>query len=341
MTTPTTNTAQDVPAPGHDPGKKFALIGAAGFVAPRHMQAIRDTGNVMVAALDKSDSVGIIDSYFPDAAFFTEFERFDRHVEKLRRERKQHVDYVSICSPNYLHDAHIRFALRVGADAICEKPLVVNPWNVEPLADLERETGQRICCILQLRLHPTIIALKERIEREGRDTKYDIDLTYITSRGRWYLQSWKGDIEKSGGVTMNIGVHFFDMLRWIFGRPSFSNVNVLDETRAAGYLELDKARVRWFLSLDRHDLPHTPEPGQPSTYRSITVDGEEMEFSSGVTDLHTQSYQKILSGEHFTINDARDAIDVVYGIRTSAPVGLRGEYHPFLVPGNGRAPINA
>lgn len=312
--------------------KNFALIGAAGFIAPRHMQAIRDTGNQLVAALDKSDSVGIIDSFFPDSAFFTEFERFDRHVEKRRREDGEHVDYVSICSPNYLHDAHVRFALRVGADAICEKPLVVNPWNIDPLADLERETGRRICAILQLRLHPAIIALKERIDAENRGTKYEIDLTYITSRGRWYLQSWKGDAEKSGGVTMNIGVHFFDMLTWIFGRPDFSSVNVLEPTRAAGYLELKNARVRWFLSLDRNDLPVAPEPGKPATYRSITVDGEEIEFSGGFTDLHTQSYQKILAGDHFGVAHARPAIDVVYGIRTSTPVGLRGDYHPFLCP---------
>ena len=308
----------------------FALIGAAGFIAPRHMQAIRDTRNRLVAALDKSDSVGIIDSYFPDAAFFTEFERFDRHVEKLRRENGQHVHYVAICSPNYLHDAHIRFALRVGADAICEKPLVVNPWNLDPLAELERETGRRICVILQLRLHPAIMALKERIERERRDTKYEIDLTYITSRGRWYYQSWKGDLEKSGGIVMNIGVHFFDMLTWIFGRPDFSNVHLLDASRAAGYLELKNARVRWFLSLDRHDLPVPAQPGQPATHRSITIDGEEIEFSGGFTDLHTQAYHKILAGDHFGIPDARPAIDVVYGIRTSIPVGLRGDYHPLL-----------
>lgn len=314
--------------------KKFALIGAAGFIAPRHMRAIRDTGNELVAALDKSDSVGVIDSYFPDSAFFTEFERFDRHVEKLRRKQQTHLDYVSICSPNYLHDAHVRFALRVGADAICEKPLVVNPWNIDPLAELETESGNRICVILQLRLHPTIIALKERVEQEKRDTKYDIDLTYITPRGRWYLQSWKGNVEKSGGVAMNIGVHFFDMLTWIFGRPDYSNVNVMEPTRVSGYLELQHARVRWFLSLDRDDLPNALKPGQSATYRSITVNGEQIEFSGGFTDLHTQSYEKILAGKHFGIADARSAIDVVYGIRTSTPVGLRGDYHPFLSNGS-------
>jgi len=323
--------------------KKFALIGAAGFIAPRHMQAIRDTGSELVAALDKCDSVGIIDTYFPDSAFFTEFERFDRHVEKLRRKQQGHVDYVSICSPNYLHDAHVRFALRVGADAICEKPLVINPWNVDPLAELEAESGRRICVILQLRLHPTIIALKERVERERRDTKYDVDLTYITPRGRWYLQSWKGDGAKSGGIAMNIGVHFFDMLNWVFGPLNYSRVNVLEPTRGAGFLELQRARVRWFLSLDRNDLPGSPEPGASATYRSITVDGEEIEFSAGFTDLHTQSYRKILAGEHFGVAAARSAIDIVHGIRTSTPVGLAGDYHPFLSDGSRttRAPSSA
>ena len=317
--------------------KNFALIGAAGYIAPRHMRAIKDTGNNLVAGLDKSDSVGVIDSYFPESAFFTEFERFDRHVEKLRREKRGPIDYVSICSPNYLHDSHIRFALRVGADAIFEKPLVINPWNIEPLADLETETGKRICCILQLRLHPSIIALKERIEQEEGITKHDVDLTYITSRGRWYIQSWKGDVEQSGGIAMNIGVHFFDMLTWIFGRPAYSNVHVLEPTRAAGYMDLQNARVRWFLSLDRNDLPGEPEPGKPATYRSITVDGDEVEFSGGFTDLHTQTYQKILAGEHFGVAEARTAVDVVHGIRTSTPIGLRGDYHPFLKPrSNGR-----
>ena len=308
----------------------FALIGVAGFIAPRHLAAIRETGNRLVAALDKSDSVGILDSYFPDAAFFTEFERFDRHVEKLRRENGQHLDYVTICSPNYLHDAHIRFALRVGAEAICEKPLVVNPWNLDPLQRLEDETGRRVCVILQLRLHPAIRELRRRVAEETRDGKYEIDLTYVTSRGRWYYQSWKGDEDKSGGVVMNIGVHFFDMLTWIFGRPDFSSVHVLEPSRAAGYLELPRARVRWFLSLDRNDLPVPPQTGQPATYRSITVDGDEIEFSGGFTDLHTQSYQAILNGTHFSIADSRRAIDTVYMIRTSKPIGLRGEYHPGL-----------
>jgi len=308
----------------------FALLGAAGYVAPRHRRAIKDTGNVLIAAMDKSDSVGIIDSYFPDAAFFTEFERFERHVEKLRRDKRRGIDYVSICSPNYLHDSHIRFALRSGANAICEKPLVINPWNIDPLIDLERETGKKVCTILQLRLLPSIIALKKRVEETKRDKKYEIDLTYITSRGRWYLQSWKGSAEKSGGIVMNIGVHFFDMLIWIFGRPDYFNVHALDPTRAAGFMELKKARVRWFLSLERNDLPVEPEPGQPATYRSITMDSEEMEFSRGFGDLHTHSYKQILEGNHFGIEEARPSIEVVHGIRTSTPSGKRGDCHPFL-----------
>ena len=312
--------------------KNFALIGAAGYIAPRHMRAIRDTGNRLVAALDVSDSVGILDSYFPDAAFFTEFERFDRHVEKLRREGEhEKIDYVTICSPNYLHASHARFALRIGADAICEKPLVINPWNIGPLGELEKETGQRICNILQLRLHPSIIAIKNEVDaEEDRSTKHEVDLTYITSRGQWYLQSWKGDVEKSGGIAMNIGVHFFDMLTWIFGRPDYHNIHVLEPTRAAGYMELPKARVRWLLSIDRNDLPVEPEPGKPATYRSITIDGKEVEFSGGFTDLHTQCYEHLLGGDHFSIDEARAAIEIVYGIRTSTPVGLQGEYHPLL-----------
>ena len=310
--------------------KNFALIGVAGFVAPRHLRAIKETGNNLVAALDKSDSVGVVDSYFPDAAFFTEFERFDRYADKLQRATDRRLDYVTVCSPNYLHDAHVRFALRSGADAICEKPLVINPWNVEPLMALERETGRRICNVLQLRLHPSIVALKERVEREERDAKYDIDLAYITPRGRWYLQSWKGDANKSGGITMNIGVHLFDMLTWIFGRPDYGNVHVSEPTRTAGYLELQKARVRWYLSLNQHDLPVAPQPGKHTTFRSITVDGEEIEFSDGFTDLHTQVYQRVLRGDHFSVADAQVAIDVVHGIRTSTPIGLHGDYHPLL-----------
>jgi UDP-N-acetyl-2-amino-2-deoxyglucuronate dehydrogenase len=310
--------------------KKFALIGAAGYIAPRHMRAIKDTGNELVAALDKNDSVGVIDSYFPDARFFTEFERFDRHLEKQKRENGNKVDYVSICSPNYLHDAHIRFALRIGSEAICEKPIVLNPWNLDALQEISEETGKSIHTILQLRLHPSIIALKKKIAEGPSDKKYDIDLTYITSRGRWYLVSWKGNIEKSGGVATNIGVHFFDMLQWIFGGVKYNIVHVDDPMRAAGFLELEKARVRWFLSLDRHDLPTPPEDGKPATYRSITLDGEELEFSGGFTDLHTRSYEEILAGRGFKFQETKPSIQIVSDIRRSKPIGLQGDYHPFL-----------
>ena len=310
--------------------KKFALIGAAGYIAPRHMRAIKDTDNELVAALDKNDSVGVIDSYFPDARFFTEFERFDRHLEKQKRENGNKVDYVSICSPNYLHDAHIRFALRIGSDAICEKPIVMNPWNLDALGEISEETGKSIHTVLQLRLHPSIIALKKRIAEGPVGKKYDIDLTYITSRGRWYLVSWKGSVEKSGGVATNIGVHFFDMLQWIFGAVEYNIVHVDDPTRAAGFLELEKARVRWFLSLDKQDLPEAPEAGKPATYRSITIDGEELEFSGGFTDLHTRSYEEILAGRGFNLQETKPSIQIVSDIRRSKPIGLQGDYHPFL-----------
>ena len=309
--------------------KKFALIGAGGYIAPRHLKAIQDTGNILVAALDKNDSVGILDSYSTDADFFTEFERFDRHLEKLRR-AGQGVDYVSICSPNYLHDSHVRFALRIGADVICEKPLVLNPWNIDALAESEKESGKRINTILQLRLHPSIIALKDRIDAMPKDKVCDVDLTYITSRGHWYLVSWKGDASKSGGIATNIGVHFFDMLSWVFGQAKRNVVHVYEPTRAAGFLELERARVRWFLSLDRNDLPIKPEPGKPQTYRSITVDGEEMEFSGGFTDLHIESYRQILDGRGFTTHNVLPSIQIVSDIRNAAPVGLTGDYHPIL-----------
>lgn len=310
--------------------KKFALIGAGGYIAPRHMRAIKDTGSELVAALDKNDSVGVLDSYFPDASFFTEFERFDRHLEKQRRENGNKVDYVSICSPNYLHDAHIRFALRIHADAICEKPIVLESWNLDALEDISQETGKSIHTILQLRLHPSIIALKDKIDQAPSGQKHDIDLTYITSRGRWYLVSWKGNIEKSGGVATNIGVHFFDMLQWVFGDVQHNIVHVDEPLKTAGFLELDKARVRWFLSLDRNDLPTQPEDGKPATYRSITIDGEDVEFSDGFTDLHIRSYEDILSGNGFTLKDAKPSIEIVSDIRRSRPTGLHGDYHPFL-----------
>ena len=308
---------------------KFALLGAAGFVAPRHMKAIKDTGNELVAALDPNDSVGVIDSYFPESAFFVEFERLDRHVDKLRRKGSK-IDYVSICSPNYLHDAQIRFALRNGAHAICEKPLVLNPWNIDGLEEMEQESEKNIYNILQLRLHPAIIALREKVAKAGKDTKYDVDLSYITSRGRWYFISWKGDVHKSGGIATNIGIHFFDMLIWIFGPVQQNTVNILEADKAAGCLELENARVRWFLSVDVKTLPEEIAQQGQRTFRSITVNGEELEFSGGFTDLHTVSYEHILNGEGFGASEARPSIETVYTIRNAVPVGLKGEYHPFL-----------
>ena len=308
----------------------FALIGAAGFIAPRHMKAIRDTGNNLVAAVDPYDCVGVIDSYFPDANFFVETERFDRHLDKLRRKGEGKVDYVTICSPNYLHDAHIRLALRNECHAVCEKPLVLNPWNVDPLKEIEAETGKNISVILQLRLHPTILELKRKVENGPKDKIYDIDLTYITSRGRWYFISWKGDIEKSGGVATNIGIHFFDMLSWIFGDVVENIVHHSDRYSVAGYLQLKQARVRWFLSLDYNNIPEKVRAAGQRTYRSILVEGEEMEFSDGFGDLHTEIYRKILTGEGFGVEDARPSINIVFDIRNTKPVGKSGEYHPFL-----------
>ena len=282
------------------------------------MKAIRDTGNRLVAAVDKSDSVGILDSFSHDISFFTEFERFDRHAEKLRRQGEEsRLHYVSICSPNYLHDAHIRFALRIGADAICEKPLVLNPWNLDALAELERETGKRIYNILQLRVHPAIIALKEKVQSAPPEKRFEIDLTYITSRGRWYFTSWKGDIQKSGGVATNIGVHFFDMLMWIFGGVKHFEVHCADESKMGGTLELEKADVRWFLSVNREDLPEVARAAGKPTFRSITVDGEEFEFSEGFTDLHTVVYREILAGRGFGVEDARASINLVYELRNA------------------------
>ena len=309
--------------------KNFALIGVAGYIAERHLRAIRDTGNQLVAALDRHDSVGILDSYFPKSDFFVEFERFDRHIDKLRRQGTK-VNYVSICSPNYLHDAHIRFALRQGADAICEKPMVLNPWNVDALQLFEEETGKHVNNILQLRLHPTIIKLKKEISAAPDDKKFDIDLTYITSRGHWYYISWKGDIQKSGGIATNIGIHFFDMLIWIFGRIQKNTVHILDDDRAAGFIELEHARIRWFLSINYEDIPEKIRMAGQRTYRSILVNNQEVEFSTGFTDLHTKSYWKILEGKGFGIDDIRNAIEIAYQIRNSTPVGLKGDYHPLL-----------
>lgn len=311
--------------------KNFALIGAAGYIAPRHMQAIKATGNDLVAALDPNDSVGIIDSHFPNADFFTEFERFDRHIDKLRRaDNGKKIDYVSICSPNYLHDSHMRFALRAGADAICEKPLVLNPWNIDGLQEIERDTGHKVNTILQLRVHPSIVALREKVQSQTNASKHDVDLTYITSRGNWYLQSWKGDLKKSGGIATNIGVHFFDMLHFIFGSLQSNIVHHSSDTKAAGYLEYDNARVRWFLSVDVEDVPDTQRFTGQRTYRSITVDGEEIEFSGGFTDLHNRSYEEILAGRGFGLEENRTAISTVAAIRTADIAPLTGEYHPFL-----------
>jgi UDP-N-acetyl-2-amino-2-deoxyglucuronate dehydrogenase len=309
-----------------DNQKKFAIIGVGGYIAVRHLKAIKDTGNILLASLDPSDSVGIIDSYFPDSHFFVEFERFDRHVDKLRRSGT-HLDYVSICSPNYLHDSHIRFALRSGASAICEKPLVLNPWNIDALAEIEKEYNKKINTILQLRLHPVIIDLKKQIENTPAGKIHDIDLTYITSRGNWYHTSWKGDIHKSGGIATNIGVHFFDMLTWIFGDIKKNTINVMKEDKAGGYLELEKARVRWFLSLDYNDIPEPVKQAGKRTFRSIVMDKREIEFSEGFTDLHTLSYKEIMAGNGFGLNDAKRSVEIVYGIRNAAPIGLKGEYH--------------
>jgi UDP-N-acetyl-2-amino-2-deoxyglucuronate dehydrogenase len=309
----------------------FALIGAAGYVASRHMKAIHETGNQLVATLDPSDSVGIIDSYFPDADFFTEFERFDRHIDKCRRAGgDRQIDYVSICSPNYLHDAHVRFALRSGADAICEKPLVLNPWNIDGLAEMELDTGRKVHTILQLRLHPVVVELRDQIRRHASATKHEVDLTYITSRGKWYHRSWKGDVKKSGGVATNIGVHFFDMLHYVFGGLQENRVHRRNEDQAAGFLEYEHARVRWFLSVNEQDLPTAQRKAGQRTYRSITVDGKELEFSGGFTDLHTRSYEEILAGRGWGVEENRTAIDTVAAIRNAAIAPLTGEYHPLL-----------
>jgi UDP-N-acetyl-2-amino-2-deoxyglucuronate dehydrogenase len=296
--------------------KNFAITGVAGFVAPRHLEAIRATGNRLVAAVDPHDAVGILDRYAFDVRFFTEIERFDRHLEKLRRgPDDQRIDYLSICSPNYLHDAHIRMALRVGADAICEKPIVINPWNLDALQDLERETGRRVSTILQLRLHPALVALKQRIAEGDRSRRYRVNLTYMTSRGRWYQVSWKGINERSGGLATNIGIHFFDMLAWLFGAPTRSEVNIRDEWRTGGQLELERADVSWFMSADPSDLPFEAVAGKKTTFRSITVDDEEVEFSEGFTELHTRSYEEILAGRGFGIDDARQSIELAHRMR--------------------------
>ncbi len=309
--------------------KNFALIGASGYIAPRHLKAIKDTNNNLLAALDRFDSVGIMDSYFPNADFFVETERFDRHIEKLRYDRGLELDYFSICTPNYLHDAHIRMALRRGADAICEKPLVLNPWNLDALQRMEKESGKKVWNILQLREHNTIKQLKKKVEESAEDKIFDIDLTYLTSRGNWYYTSWKGDINKSGGIATNIGVHFYDMLHYIFGDLKTNIVHIHTHDRAAGYLEFEKARVRWFLSINYDALPEEIKQKEQRTYRSIQIEGEELEFSGGFTDLHTKVYEGILNGSGYGLEDARKAIEIVHEIRTANPIGLKGEYHPF------------
>ena len=311
--------------------KNFALTGLAGYIAPRHLKAIKDTGNRLVAAVDPHDSVGIIDSFFPNASFFTEVERFDRHLEKIRREQNgEAIDYMTICSPNNLHDAHIRLAMRVGADAICEKPLVLNPWNLDVLQDLEEEYGQRVWTILQLRVHPSLIQLKKRVEAEKTDKRHKIRLTYITSRGLWYHYSWKGEKEKSGGIGTNIGIHFFDMLMWLFGPAQKTELYVREKNRMGGYMELPNADVEWYLSLEPEDIPESAGDNQ-RTFRTISVDGDEIEFSGGFTDLHTKVYDETLNGNGFGIDDARPSIELVHKLRTmdltEKPKGL---VHPSI-----------
>jgi UDP-N-acetyl-2-amino-2-deoxyglucuronate dehydrogenase len=308
--------------------KNFALIGAAGYIAPRHLKAIKDTGNNLVASLDRFDSVGIIDSYFPDSNFFTEFERFDRFIDKYVRSNNK-LDYTSVCTPNYLHDSHIRFGLRHGSDVICEKPLVLNPWNIDGLKEMEKDYGSRVWNIFQLRLHPAIIALKDKVSAAPKDKVFEFDLTYITSRGNWYYQSWKGDTTKSGGIATNIGVHFYDMLSWIFGSVKTNIVHVHTHDRAAGLLEFDRAKVRWFLSINADTIPAELRAQGKRTYRSMNIEGEEIEFSDGFTDLHTTSYKEILAGRGFGLDEAYASIGIVHDIRHAAPVGLTGDYHPF------------
>lgn len=310
--------------------KKFALVGAAGYIAPRHMKAIQENHQLLVAAYDKNDSVGIMDSYFPNADFFTEFERFDRHLEKLKR-NKNGIDYLSVCSPNYLHDAHIRFGLRLGADVICEKPLVLNPWNIDALQEISNETGKKVNTILQLRLHPKVIELRQKIQKDSNPSKYDVDLAYITSRGKWYYSSWKGDVAKSGGIATNIGVHFYDMLGWLFGNLQQNIVHIQSQDRVSGYLEYEKARVRYFLSINADTLPAEIAAGGKRTYRSILINKEEFEFSEGFADLHTLSYDQILKGNGFSLEDTRNSIETVYTIRNAEPVGLRSDAHPLAL----------
>ena len=315
--------------------KNFAITGVAGYIAPRHLKAIKETGNRLVAAMDPHDSVGLLDRYFPESSFFTEFERFDRHLEKLRRGHEEdRINFMSICSPNNLHDAHIRMALRIGSNVICEKPLVLNPWNLDALEELENETkGCRVFTVLQLRLHPSLIELKRKIENEKSDKKYRVTLTYITSRGVWYDYSWKSTVEKSGGIATNIGIHFFDMLIWLFGGVQKSEVHVNEKKMMSGALELSNADVRWFLSTDQKDLPSEIRNSEMSTYRSIEVNGEEIQFSDGFTDLHTKLYEETLAGRGFGILHARPSVELVHQIRESKVTIPKADLHPFVLHG--------
>ncbi|MFZ1423101.1 MAG: Gfo/Idh/MocA family oxidoreductase [Saprospiraceae bacterium] len=308
--------------------KRFALVGAGGYIAPRHMKAIKETENLLVAALDKNDSVGILDSYFPESDFFTEFERFDRHLEKLKR-KNLGIHYLSVCSPNYLHDAHIRFGLRLGSDVICEKPLVLNPWNIDALQEMEQETGKKVNTILQLRLHSKVIELRNNLLADKRDHKYNVDLVYITSRGKWYYSSWKGDLSKSGGIATNIGVHFYDLLGWLFGDVQNNIVHIHTEDRVAGYLEYERAHVKYFLSINEETLPPEVRQSGKKTYRRLDIDNTEFEFSEGFTDLHTLSYQEILKSKGFGLEESRMSIQTVHDIRNKKAIGLLGDYHPL------------
>lgn len=308
--------------------KNFALIGAAGYVAPKHMKAINKTGNELIAAFDPSDSVGIIDQYFPHTDFFVEFERFDRHLEKLKRNGKP-TDFVSVCSPNYLHDAHCRFGLRLGANVICEKPVVLNPWNINALRQIESESNRKIFVILQLRLHPVLSRLKQSIEEKTSEKIYDIELTYITARGNWYYTSWKGDESKSGGIATNIGVHLFDMLIWIFGKVQYSELHLKTRDRVSGYIELKQARVRWFLSINQETIPETLRKKGHRTFRSLIIDGQELEFSKGFDNLHTNSYRKILQGKGFTLEDCFPAIELLHSLRNTILEENPSLTHPF------------
>jgi UDP-N-acetyl-2-amino-2-deoxyglucuronate dehydrogenase len=309
--------------------KNFALIGAAGFVAERHLKAIKDTNNILVVASDKFDVMGKMDSYFPEAEFFPEFNDFEKYIKKQQKSTSP-IEYCSICSPNFLHCQHIEFALENAMDAICEKPLVIYPSEIKRLEKAEKESGYYIHTILQLRQHPVIAALREKIKNEPRDKIFDIDLTYITSRGKWYFKSWKGDVTKSGGVAANIGVHFFDMLTWIFGPVEESIVHKYEPHKASGFLQLERARVRWYLSLDNDDIPEQARKKGSRTYRSITIGGEEIEFSEGFTDLHTSTYREILSNGGFGLEEVKPCIYLTHNIRNSTPIGLKGNYHPFL-----------